>query len=66
MPIDIKLSKSDLSKIIQVDEFFSKTLGNLDKKALLQLLFLWLKVGKQEKDLFYSFQIKIRMIILKL
>ena len=52
MPIDIKLSKSQLSKIIQVGEFLSKTLGNLDKKALLQLLFLWLKIGNQEKDFF--------------
>ena len=39
--INIKLSKAQITKIIQLVEFFGKTfgnmMGNLDKKALLDL-----------------------------
>ena len=37
MTTDIKLSNSKLSKIIQSSKFLNKTLGNLSKKALLDL-----------------------------
>ena len=37
MLVNIKLSKSLLSKAIQSGRFLGKTLGNLDKKVLLDL-----------------------------
>ena len=44
MLMDIKLSKSQLSKTIQSGEFLSKILGNLDKKHYFNLLLLWQKM----------------------
>ena len=47
MLTDIKLSKAQLSKIIQSGEFFVTTLGNvignLGKKAQMDLAVLWIK-----------------------
>ena len=40
MSTDIKLSKDQLSKIIQSSGSFASCLGNLGKKALKMLLFL--------------------------
>ena len=37
MSMDVKLSKSQLGKIIQSEGFLGKTLGNLGKKVLLDL-----------------------------
>ena len=38
MSMDVKLSKSQLEKIIQSEGFLGKTLGNLSKKVLLDLV----------------------------
>ena len=41
MPTDIKLSKAQLSKIIQSGESFSFWLGNLGKKILANIAIPW-------------------------
>ena len=41
MPTDIKLSKAQLSKIIQSGESFSSWLGNLGKKTLANIAIPW-------------------------
>ena len=41
MPTDIKLSKAQLSKIIQSGESFSSWLGNLGKKILANIAIPW-------------------------
>ena len=43
MSTDIKLSKAQISKIIQSGGSFGSWFGNLGKKALKTLLFLWLE-----------------------
>ena len=44
MSTDIKISKSQLTKIIQSGRFLGKTLGILGEKILLDLAFLLLKM----------------------
>ena len=44
MSADIKLSKDQISKVIQSGRSFSFKLGNLGKKALEILLFLYLEI----------------------
>ena len=41
MPTDIKLSKAQLSRIIQSGESFSSWLGNLGKKILANIAIPW-------------------------
>ena len=40
----IKLSKAQLSKISQSGRFFGDMIDKLGKKALIKLMFLWLKM----------------------
>ena len=48
MSTDIKLNKAQTSKIIQLSGSFGSLLANLDKKALTNLLFLYIEmISKQ-------------------
>ena len=63
MSTDIKFGEAQITKIIQSGESFSSWLADLRKKALTNVAFPL--AGDKEKNLLYSFRIKIWMKLLE-